>query len=361
MKRISFYLCALTLFIEAFLFTSCKKEYSIEGGVQAQYTISGSPTACVPALLSGFYIEGKKTDVTNTVQINADVTFAGNYTIFTTPVDGISFTSSGTFTDTGMHVVTLQCTGTPESAGTFSIKIPGDNGCSFTVSVLNKAPASYLLRGDPSDCASISSQSTFIEGQVLNASDTVSLQVVVSAPGSYSISTDTVSGVSFSASGTFSAVGAQTVTLYASGSASAAGFLFFKVKADSSQCSFSIAVQNADPLATYVLQSGISNGLAYCSPQSIQGNYTAGIPLDSSNTITVSPYATIKGNYTISTYRINGMIFYASGTFPAPGNYSVALRGSGTPLVVGTFTFTPFIIGPAPIGGRSCDVDINVK
>jgi hypothetical protein len=361
MRKICFYLCVFTLFTEAFLLTSCKKEYSIEGGAQAQYTISGSPTTCVRAVVSGFYIEQKKTDLTNTVQINVDVTFAGNYTIFTTPVDGILFTSSGTFTDTGMHVVTLQCTGTPESAGTFSINIPGDNGCSFTVSVLNKAPASYLLGGNPNDCASISSQSTFIEGQLLNASDTVALQVVVSAPGSYSISTDTVSGVSFSASGTFSAIGAQTITLFASGSASASGFLFFKVKADSSQCSFSIAVQNADPLATYVLQSGISNGMDYCSPQSIRGNYTAGIPLDSSNTITVSPYATVKGNYTISTYKINGMIFSASGTFSAPGNYSVALQGSGTPLVVGTFTVTPFIIGPAPLGGRSCDVDINVK
>ena len=361
MRKACFHLYSLLLLLLVILFTSCKKEYSIEGGAQAQYTISGSPTTCVPAVLSGFYIEGKKTDVTNTVQINADVTFAGNYTIYTTPVDGISFTASGTFTDTGMHVVTLQCTGTPESPGTFSIKIPGDNGCSFIVTLLNKAPASYVLRGDPNDCASISSQSTFIEGQVLNAADTVSLQVVVSAPGSYSSSTDTISGVSFSASGTFSAIGSQTVTLYAHGVAGSAGFLTFKVKADSTQCSFSIPVQNADPLATYVLQSGIQNGLAYCSPQSIQGNYTAGIPLNSSNTITVSPYATIKGNYTISTFKLNGMIFSASGTFPAPGNYSVALQGSGTPLVVGTFTVTPFIIGPAPLGGQSCVVDINVK
>ncbi len=361
MRRISFYLYAFTFFIMVILFTSCKKEYSIEGGSQAQYSISGSPTKCVPAVLSGFYIKGKKTDVTNTVQINADVNFAGNYTIFTTPVDGISFTASGTFTDTGMHVVTLQCTGAPESAGTFSVKIPGDNGCSFAVSVLNKAPASYLLRGDPNDCAGISSQSTFIEGEVLHTSDTVALQVIVSAPGSYSIFTDTVSGVSFSASGTFSAIGAQTVTLVASGSASAAGLLFLKVRADSTQCSFSIAVQNADPLATYVLQSGISNGLAYCTPQSIQGNYTAGIPLNSSNTITVSPYATVSGNYTISTSKINGMIFSASGTFPAAGVYSVALQGSGTPLIVGIFIVTPFIIGPAPLGGQSCAIDINVK
>jgi hypothetical protein len=361
MRKSCLYLFGCLLFLMGIMVTSCKKEYSIEGGSQAKYIISGSPTTCAPAVVSGFYIEGKQADVTNTLQLNVDVTLAGNYTIFTTPVNGISFTSSGTFADTGMHVVTLQCTGTPTVAGTFSIQIPGDNGCSFTLIVLKKAPAGYVLSGDPNDCAGVISHSTFVEGKAFTSNDTLTLQVVVSMPGTYTIATNTVNGVSFSGSGTFSTTGTQTVTLRGSGTPDATGFFFFNVQAGSSQCSFSVRVQNADPVATYVLQSGMQNGLDYCTPQSVQGDYTAGIALNNSNSITVSPYVTVKGSYTISTYKINGMIFSASGTFTAPGNYSIPLQGSGTPLVVGTFTVTPFIIGPAPIGGSSCSVDINVK
>ena len=180
-------------------------------------------------------------------------------------------------------------------------------------------------------------------------------------PGNYTITTDTVHGISFSSIGNFNTAGPQSVILAGSGTPDATGFFFFTIHADSALCSFSIPVQDADPVATYVLQSGQSGTQLLCSPGSIQGIYTAGMPLNASNTITVSPYATVPGNYTISTHKVNGMIFSAHGTFPTIGNYNVVLQGSGTPLAVGTFICTPLIIGPAPIGGASCDLMISVK
>jgi hypothetical protein len=348
----------LVLFI---FLVSCHQEYSFEGDLQAKYTLIGSPSMCSSAVVSGFYIEGMATDSSNTLQVNVHVTKTGNYNIFTIPVNGISLRASGTFADTGFHSVTLVCTGTPQAPGSFDIKIPGDNGCSFTLTVLKKAPASYTLVGGPGDCSAHYTSAVFIEGKKLSVADFITLLVIVATPGNYTISTDTVNGVSFSSSGNFNTAGPQSVKLAGNGTPDATGFFFFTVHSDSSQCGFSIPVQDGDPVATYVLQSAQLGTQLLCIPSSIQGIYTAGIPLNASNSITVSPYATVAGKYTISTHKINGMIFSARGTFPAIGNYNVVLQGSGTPLTVGTFNLTPLIIGPAPIGGASCDVTISVK
>jgi hypothetical protein len=340
---------------------SCHPEYSIEGGLQAKYTVNGSPAMCTSAVVSGFYLEGRTTDTSNTLQVNVHVTTAGNYNIFTIPVNGISFSASGKFADTGIHSLTMICSGTPQAPGSFDIKISGDNGCSFTLTVLKKAPASYTLIGSPNDCSAHYTSAVFIEGKKLTISDFITIEVLVTTPGNFTIKTDTVHGISFSSSGNFNTAGPQSVKLEGNGAPDATGYFFFSVHSDSSQCSFSIPVQDGDPVATYVLQSGLSGTQLLCAPGSIQGIYTAGTPLYASNSITVSPYVTVPGKYTISTHKINGMIFSANGIFPAIGNYNIALQGSGTPLAVGTFSLTPLIIGLAPLGGASCDVIINVK
>ena len=343
------------------LFMSCQKEYSYEGGPQASYIIEGSPANCSPVLLSGFYIVGTPTGTGNTLQVTVQVTTAGNYTIFTLPTDGISFSASGNFATTGTQVVTLQCSGTPDSDGSFTIKIPGTNGCYFTLNVLKKAPASYTLTGYPNDCSNPKIAGTFAAGAKIDATNSITIGVIVNTPGDYTIRTDTINGISFSATGHFNTSGPQTVILNGNGTPGDPGLLFFNVKADSSQCSFNLPVQCAEPLATYVLQSGIGAANLLCSPQSIQGTYTAGVALNSTNTITITPYATLPGNYAISTGKINGVVFSAIGNFPAAGAYSIPLKGSGTPLSSGAFTYTPFIIGPSPIGGSSCDVIITVQ
>jgi hypothetical protein len=360
MKKIN-RMCACVGVFALVLFTSCYKEYSIEGGAQAQYSIQGSPANCSPAVLSGFYIAGTPTASGNTLQLTVNVTTAGNYTIYTLPADGLSFSASGNFADTGTTLVTLQASGTPDSAGSFSVKIPGDGGCYFTLTVLQKAPAQYTLAGYPNDCSTPLVGGTFTANTYVQPSNTLTLQVIVNTPGDYNITTDTVDGISFSAAGHFNTAGTQTVVLKGYGSPQTAGVPYFNVKADSSYCSFGIPVQNPEPLAVYVLQSGVGPTGTVCSPASVEGTYMSGVTLTESNTITVTPYATVSGNYTISTSKVNGMIFSASGIFPAAGTYSVALKGSGIPLASGTFIFTPFIVGPSPIGGASCDVSVTVQ
>lgn len=360
MKKTGIHSGAFCLFA-SLLVMSCQKEYSYEGGPMATYLIQGSPAECTLVLISGFYVVGTPAGTGNTLQLTVKVTTVGNYTISTTPSDGISFSAFGNFADTGTQVVTLQGIGTPESAGSFLTKIPGDNGCYFTLNVLKKTPASYTLSGYPGDCSKPIMGGTYSAGTDIKTLNMVTLGVIVDFPGDYTITTDSVNGFYFSATGHFSMTGTQTVVLQASGRPENPGLFVFNVKADSSQCSFSIPVQSPEPLATYVLQSGVGASGLICSPQSIEGIYTAGVVLNSSNTITIKPYVTVSGNYTISTKKINGIFFSASGNFPAPGEYSVILKGNGTPLASGSFTFTPLIIGPAPIGGSACDVSLTVQ
>jgi hypothetical protein len=243
----------------------------------------------------------------------------------------VSFNVSGNFAGTAMQLVLLKGNGIPDSAGIFFLKIPREGGCNIMLNIMKKVPANYSLSGCPNDCANPLIGGIYTVGTGTKPDNNLTRKVIVNTPGDYSISTIPIGGMSFLASGQFTASGAQTFVLGGSGLPENPGLLYFNVKADSSACSFSVPVQNAEPLSTNVLQFGIGPTGLVCTPQSIQGTYTAGVALNSSNTITLSPYATLPGLYTISTKRINGVIFSASGNFANAGAYSVSLMESGTP------------------------------
>jgi hypothetical protein len=351
----------LILFFALFTVT-CNKEYSYEGSPPAVFSLLGTPNECTNFKVNGNYYVGVAADTNNTVEVTANVTTTGSYSMVTNGVGGISFSAAGVFTDTGYQQVILKCNGTPDSVGVYNFGIVGDSGCTFSVQVINKPPAQYLLAGSPNNCSSPAFSGSYTEAKALTSLNTVVITVSVITPGDYTITTDTIGGISFSASGTFTTTGDQQVTLSATGTPSFAGFYYFTLNAGASQCTFRIAVIRADPLATYVLESGVGvNNELFCTPQSIQGIYTANVPLNASNTITVTAYPTVLGNYCISTDLFNGIIFSASGSFTSMTEQSVVLYGSGTPIQSGTFTFVPQIVGPSPIGGNTCDVDITIQ
>ncbi len=343
---------------------TCKKEFSYEGGKFAKYNFVGSPMACVNALVNGDYTAGAATaDSLNTVQIYINVTAPGLINVTTDKVDGISFTTGEmNLTDTTSNMgILLRCQGTPDSAGTFTFQIPGTTGCSFSVTVNGKQSANIILTGAPDDCSNPIHQGSFTTGIAATSSNKLTVNIDVIQKGTYAITTDTVNGFSFSVKGTFASTGTQQVILVANGTPNASELSRFTITAGASQCSFYVAVDNADPLATYVLQSGQQNGGLYCAPGSVQGIYTSGTTLNSSNTLTVNAYVTVAGNYTIATTEINGIRFSSTGTFSNLGAQDVVLKGSGTPVASGTFNFVPQIVGPAPLGGSSCGLDVDVK
>ena len=361
MKRLPSFLLLFGLVAISLLFIiTCKKEYSYEGGRAADYTFIGSPDSCTGAIVYGVYYTGLPLDF-NSVEVGVWVQTPGNYDLATNQVDGFSFSGSGVFTDTGKQYIRLQPTGIPTAAGDFSLQIPGTKGCYFTVSVIDKPDAIFALAGAPGACEQPLLQGTYQKGKAMTAANTVSLTINVTATGHYTAFTTRSNGITFSATGEFTTLGEQQLLLTAAGTPDNTDLSHFEILDNASICGFDVPVTNAEPVATYVLQSAYNNGGFYCTPGSVQGTYTAGTPLSSSNTLTVNAYVTVPGNYTIATTEINGMKFIYTGTFTTIGAQDVVLKGSGTPTGIGTFTFTPQIVGPAPLGGETCGLDVEVK
>ncbi len=67
------------------------------------------------------------------------------------------------------------------------------------------------------DCSSVTFNGAYLTGSPLNASNTLTIDVLVNVIESYTISTNTVNGYSFSGSGVFTSVGLNTITLSGTG------------------------------------------------------------------------------------------------------------------------------------------------
>jgi len=134
----------------------------VGGGGTAVYTLQGAPNDCDPGTTQGTYAAGIATNSSNTATVNVDVTTVGTYSIVTTPVNGVTFTASGTFSGPGAQAIVLNASGTPTAEGSFTIPVTvGSTTCSFPLTVVSGAidyfPRttnsnwSYQFDGNPMD------------------------------------------------------------------------------------------------------------------------------------------------------------------------------------------------------------------
>lgn len=193
----------------------------------AVFSLAGSPNQCTDAIVWGSYINGTSLTATNTVDAKVEVIKTGPFKINTDTLDGISFSAAGNFVQKGLQVVTLTGAGTPGRAGNFSFTPLADTShCTFTLTVTNPPPlAIYVLKsgfGSPSPCIYTVSGS-YTAGEVLTATNTVTINVFVTQPGNFTIETNLVNGMFFYFSGSFAAAGAQKVTLTGQGTPAAIG------------------------------------------------------------------------------------------------------------------------------------------
>ncbi|MFY1047174.1 hypothetical protein [Chryseobacterium sp. GP-SGM7] len=171
---------------------------------------------CASSQAVGTYIQGKTLTSSNYLSITVNVTKIGNYTISGTTSNGYNFYGTGVFLNTGVQTVQIPGQGTPAAVQTDNIQLIA-NGVSVTctpaisVNVLSSA-GTYTV-----SCGTATVNGVYTKGTALGAANTITLPVVVSALGSYSITTNTVDGISFSVSGTFTATGNQNVTLSGTG------------------------------------------------------------------------------------------------------------------------------------------------
>ncbi len=193
---------------------------------------------------------------------------------------------------------------------------------------------------------------SYTVGTALTGNNVISLNINVLTPGIYNITTNNTNGMVFSASGTFTNAGVQTIVLQGSGTPVTGGWFTFNTGSSPALgCSASIFVSAAatNPAVFTLGGPGGCNGTT-------TGTYFVGVSLDSTYTITLTVNVTSPGTYNINTgNNINGINFSDTGTFYSTGVQAITLYGSGAPIADGAYTFQ------AQGGGAvACTFVINV-
>lgn len=100
------------------------------------FPVSGGST-CSSYNVNGVYETGSQMLVDNYIEVFVNVTRTGVYSFNTQTVNGIKFTGSGNFTQTGKQLIKLDCVGTPQAAGKTIIPFVMNNiTCNFVVDIL---------------------------------------------------------------------------------------------------------------------------------------------------------------------------------------------------------------------------------
>lgn len=208
-----------------------------------------------------------------------------------------------------------------------------------------------LLSDATGDCLPKTVNGTYAAGVALvPASNTITVNVNVTQTGTYAITTDTVNGFYFSASGIFTTPGNNTVTLRGNGTPFANGVNNFVVSFDSTFCDIQVTVSSpgAGTLA------GSPNG---CAPITVNGTYSPGVALTTTNTAVIQVNVTTAGAISITTDTVAGIWFTYTGVLPVGNGQNVTLQAQGNipaATTTGPKTFT------VKLGTSQCTFVVNI-
>lgn len=223
------------------LFGISSNATTVAGGSCTGISVTVAPVAytmdCTKATQSGAYMQNVALNsTTNTITLPVNVTATGATTITTNTVNGVSFSSGPiVLTKLGADTVVLKGSGTPLTGDATNLTITGTPGaagnCSFNLAI-SKQPIAFTMT-----CGGITTSGSYVPNVAMTAENTMAVPVNVTYAGDYNISTDTVNGISFSATGTFNGTGNQTVTLKASGTPTGGGTYNYSVTTNSTSSS----------------------------------------------------------------------------------------------------------------------------
>ena len=228
----------------------------------------------------------------------------------------------------------------------------GSLGCFFSLLLLCSCHPEYsneikttleavstgtLNKDNAGNCLPITVVGTYLAGIPLADSDYLQLDVRINHPGKYLITTDTVNGYWFSASGNLTHTGSVSLRLIAQGIPLSPGTNTFNIFFDSSICQAFVPVGiYVIPPAVYTVQGAPGS----CTNPVLAGNYLKGMPLDSSNQVILLVNVSVPGKYTLSTNSSDGFGFSAAGQFFNKGLQMMVLYAKGTPAAAGSYVFT---------------------
>ncbi len=206
----------------------------------AEGSLLDSSSNCVPITVSGVYTATTTFTNNNYIIVHANITSTGTFKIFTDTINGYYFIDSGRVNNNGSQAFKLIAHGKPIASSTANFTAHfNDSHCIF--SVLSDT-AEYTFASSGTNCPNANVNGLYQPGVALNASDTVNIIMNVTRPGSYSIQTPTVNGISFSAKGNFSSIGNYTVTLTGMGIPNSIGATVFPINIAGTKCSFVVSV-----------------------------------------------------------------------------------------------------------------------
>ncbi len=355
MKVLRFLFAFLAL---GFILSSCQKDFSFEAGNAKGALAKDAAGDCLPILVNGNYFKDTLLKTTNYVDIQVDFTKIGVYTIKTDTVNGYSFSATASTALLGPNTVRLIGSGKPVRDGfdVFTVKFDGGS-CEFSV-VVNLGTgggggtsAIFTFPNTGAACTGATQTPNFFATLPTNpTTHFITLLVDVSQAGTYSLSTTLLNGLTFTASGSFTATGnGQPLILRATGTPTTAGtntYNFSTTTPVASSCAFDLTVQAAPAPAAFTFNCAGANAL---------GTYQVGTAMTAANTMTVPITVTAGGSYNITT-TVNGVTFAGANVLPAtPASQTITLNATGT-ATAGASPSTIFTLSGG--GGASCAVTV---
>lgn len=270
---------------------------------KAIFTISCSTTNQA----YGNYVVNQPVTNENYINLIVNVTTPGNYTIYGTTTNGYNFSTSGEFIATGNYTIKLNAQGTPIVAQTNIVTFTDGNlplSCANPTSITVLPKSNFTI-----NCSTITVNGQYKVGQPLINSNTITIPVNVTSLGYYSVTSNNVDGISFNKFGSFTSLGAQSITIIGNGipnsSTDKTITLTINSASGSSTCNVTIYMIIA---SKKILHLGESSGYGYSAYLKASRNM-----LNASNNF--GPYSNSLVKY--EGFSNNAFHLFSSNTTPA--------------------------------------------
>jgi len=340
------------VFFSVALLVTCKKDYSLETGNIANSYATGSLLDsvgnCQRIGVFGNYVKDSILTDSNFIEVQVLFATTGKYKIETDTIGGFWFSDSGHVFNTGTQTIKVRGHGKPLllTNSTFVVSFNNNSYCFFVVPIAGAtgsvipASATYSLAGSPTSCTGAVVQGTYKIGQNLTSANTAVIQVNVTTPGGYSISTATNNGIQFKRNGIFDNVGNYAVTLYATGTPIDSGTIIIPITAGTSSCSFPVQVVGSNTSGSG--GTGGGNGTTVAGNNTWQftsGGKTFNGTIPSGGATAIK---TTQGTFNITALTINGKT-------TGDSSLLITIAFFNTDIKKGTYT-TSSITNPAVFG-----------
>jgi hypothetical protein len=215
-------------------------------------------------------------------------------------------------------------------------------------------PSEGSLQSDVTgDCLPKNVNGVYEAGKALTATNFIEVQVNVTKSGSYTITSDTLNGIYFRATGVFTSTGMTTISLKGNGTPVAAGVNTYTISYAGTVCT--VAVTTLPAGAGGPAEFTMAGAPATCTSFNLSGTYTQGVALTGSgNNVVLNVNVTKIGTYDITTTASNGITFKGTGALLSLGTATITLTAQGTPVATGTTNIA------VTIGASTCSFPVQV-